>query len=152
MGARISDKGRIVVMRKKIYYRFAVYSVLCLMVLALALLIIGGYYSAHYAHEGIIRNMELTGQRVVTQMGERHLYKSQYLVEGVAEIAFSLIDRGQTDREVIESMLYGLVRSHPDITGIGIAFSPNGFDSADYLYRGAPNCDEAGALSSLLHA
>lgn len=131
-------------MKKKIYYRFAAYSVGCLLAMAILLLTIGGRYSIRYAHENINSELTIAAQRILTQMGEKLLYKAQYLVEGMANTVSSLMDKGITDREAVKSMLYGLVREHPDITGIGIAFSANGFDSLDYQHRGEPNCDAEG--------
>lgn len=125
-------------------YNFVAGCLIGLFILGVILLVAGSCYSVRMTREKILTEMKFMAQRVITQMGEKHLYKSEYLVESMANMTNALIDQGKGNRETIQSMLYGLVREHPDITGIGVAFSPNGFDSSDCNFRSAPGCDENG--------
>lgn len=130
--------------KKNISNRFAFYSLSSMLGLSLVLLAIGAIYSFRFARSNMHAELKITAEEIIGEIGKNHLYKAQYFVEGVADITDALIEKGNKDRETIKRILYGIVEQHPDITGLGIAFSANGFDSLDYLHKGEPNCDSAG--------
>lgn len=130
--------------KKKIYYRFAAYSLGGMLGLSIVLLAIGGLYSLRAVRSNIYAELKITAEEIIGEMGKNHLQKAQHLVEGTANMIDALMDGRARDREMVKQMLYGIVDKHPDITGFGVAFSANGFDSVDYLHKGEANCDPNG--------
>ena len=130
--------------KKKIYYRFAAYSLGGMLGLSIVLLAIGGLYSLRAVRSNIYAELKITAEEIIGEMGKNHLQKAQHLVEGTANMIDALMDGRVRDRAMVKQMLYGIVDKHPDITGFGVAFSANGFDSVDYLHKGEANCDPNG--------
>ena len=71
--------------KKKIYYRFAAYSLGGMLGLSIVLLAIGGLYSLRAVRNNIYAELKITAEEIIGEMGKNHLQKAQHLVEGTSD-------------------------------------------------------------------
>lgn len=107
---------------------------------------IGGYAIYRFYQQQTESAMELTINlsESYAQEIEAELNKALVIAETLAVTVASQVDKGQTNRDVLNNVLRDVLEANHNLLGIWLGMEPNAYDGTDIFYMNTENHDETG--------
>ena len=107
---------------------------------------IGGYAIYRFYQQQTESAMELTINlsESYAQEIEAELNKALVIAETLAVTVASQVDKGQTNRDVLNNVLHDVLEANHNLLGIWLGMEPNAYDGTDIFYMNTENHDETG--------